>query len=233
MIVNNSYGPLLNALPLTLADRTYSAGAGEHNDSKPVPDAAADPQGAAGALPSAGTPLTGDAEKGQGSYLVPPADDRHVQNAGTGVSSATTTTDKDSRKARRRSAFSALHSRRASEQGIINELTHNSGGKDRSALLDSRGTAPGSLDDRVPTDFSHPATYEPLQEIWLPADGLGCGESERHANVMQGIAAVCDRRAAVMDEKGRVKAFVRMPEGFEEGVDKGVVVGNPGPGVEI
>lgn len=190
MIVNNSYGPLINSLPLSLADRSYSAGAHGKQD-----DAEGHENEHEGVQPSVATPLIGDEEKGQIRF----ADQQRP------ISTASTTATTDN-KARRRSAFSSLHDRVRGRHGK-NELTN------------SKGTAPGSLDDKIPTDFSHPATFEPQREIWLPYDRHGCGEEERHLNTMQGITAVCDKEFAVMDEKGHVNALRRTPPGFEKKPD--------------
>ena len=179
VIINNSYGPLIRFLPLTLADMTYAkddgnvkAAALELDDQASCKDVKLEADATA----------TGTAR----------ASDEKVRKRFSGASasgSATGSIDGDGKPTFKATAADADADIEA--------------GSPSSPSADTDADAVRGVDEEAgPKDFYHPASVEAQPVVWLPRDPLGLGEAEERACREAGVAV--STKDAVMDGKGHV-----------------------------
>ena len=183
VIINNSYGPLIKFLPLTLADMTYAkddgnvkAAALELDDQASCKDVKADAEADATA--------TGTAR----------ASDEKARKRFSGASasgSATGSIDGDGKPTFKATAADA--------DADIEAGSPSSPSADTDADADA---VRGVDEEAGPKDVYHPASVEAQPVVWLPRDPLGLGEAEERACREAGVEV--STRDAVMDAKGHV-----------------------------
>ena len=174
VIINNSYGPLIRFLPLTLADMTYAkddgnvkAAALELDDQASCKDVKAEAEADATA--------TGTAR----------ASDEKARKRFSGAS-ASASTDGD--------GLDGKLNSKATAADVEAEAGSPSSPKE--------DVVRGVDEEAGPKDFYHPASVEAQPVVWLPRDPLGLGEAEERACREAGVEV--STRDAVMDAKGHV-----------------------------
>ena len=191
VIITNSYGPLTEFLPLTLADMTHKSA----DDRKAIAHEIEDGEDAEEGRTSdvekqqrdssesevrkrTGTSVEGEAEGEAESESV--ADKgKAVEPDADGEPSSPVSSRKSKSQDQERSV--EIKPLRSSESASIVRGVDEEGG---------------------PKDFYHPASVEPQPTIWIPADELGLGDAEGRACRAAGLAA--STRGAVMDGEGHV-----------------------------
>jgi len=208
-ILNNSYGPLIHSLPLTLAHKSYGMPLVE-GDTK-IDDHEGDYRSQSIGMKPLNTNKTNhfldvdndainaDAAARRADAVIPgPA-----RPADADVPNPEGRTEPTSNKARINADDDEADV--AAQKQAVN--------KDRDeAKFD------GVFDDGGPTDFYHPATVEPQQIIWIAQDPLGLGDAEVEANRSMGVEA--SNQDAEMDEKGHVEIFGSPPGAKEADEDR-------------
>ncbi|KAI0739087.1 DUF221-domain-containing protein [Daedaleopsis nitida] len=185
-IINNSYGPLKDYLPLTLAEQSH--GKPDENAARELDDQASVKSVKAGEPQDAtdNAVATSTAEKrarkrpsAPGSINESPGvkaqDHANVDLEANAGSAA----DADADAYKRSDSLTAPKqvSRRASSVRGVDE-------------------------ESGPKDFYHPASVEPAPVVWIPRDPLGLGEDEERACRAAGVDV--STQDAVMDGKGHV-----------------------------
>ena len=187
-IVANSYGPLTEFLPLTLADAMHKS----DGDLKVLAREIEDGE---------------DVEEGRTSDVEKLPRD----SAGSEVRKRSNATDENAN-ANAAEVDEAEGGGEASSPVSPSALSQKSAGKSKSAdrgrsSEDAQsghesGMLRGVDEEGGPKDFYHPASVEPQPTIWIPRDELGLGEAEERACREAGLAA--STRDAVMDDEGHV-----------------------------
>ncbi|KAF7790505.1 hypothetical protein EIP86_001460 [Pleurotus ostreatoroseus] len=183
IIINNSYGPLVQALPLSLADKTK----GVLDDNR---DAAERELHEADEGASIEDNYTGGTPSMKGNGL--------RQRNGSVMDDSVK--DKD---------YAYGDSKGKAVSVSMGPRASLSTASDGSAEPEKyAGEKEKDLEVRAPDEeegykeFYHPASVEPQRVVWVPRDGLGLGEAEARAIGEMGIRVSMDD--ARMDEKGHV-----------------------------
>ncbi|KAI0656899.1 hypothetical protein C8Q70DRAFT_301969 [Cubamyces menziesii] len=185
IIINNSYGPLTQYLPLTLAEMTH---------------------GGKDANVAAATQELDDAA----SYKEAKSSDvekRSVRKRTGGSGSV----DLSSGKAKDTTTVEDVSGSPATESpktGV--PAVERADDVEEGEANDQESSIRGVDEDAGPKDFYHPASVEPQPVIWIPRDPLGLGEAEERAIRAAGIRV--STRDAVMDAKGHVDIEGPPPE---------------------
>ncbi|KAM5533374.1 hypothetical protein V8D89_012924 [Ganoderma adspersum] len=185
VIITNSYGPLTEFLPLTLADMTHKS----EDDKKAIVHEIEDGDDASeGRTSDVEKPQRDSAEsevrKRTGASVAGEGESESVADKGKAVEP-----DADGEPS------SPISSRKSKSQD---------GDQERSVEIEraSDSIVRGVDEEGGPKDFYHPASVEPQPTIWMPADELGLGDAEERACQAAGLAA--STRGAVMDAEGHV-----------------------------
>lgn len=185
--INNSYGPLIEYLPLSLADRSFG------HEERAAAMAAAKAE-ADGSGPSKKDPIDegikatdfADAKKGatveENTYPPQP---------------------------------SPRNSPRAPGRTIDGQTDDLSNGGSRAPSPAPDPTVQAIAEDEGPTDFRHPAATEAQRIVWLPRDTLGVIEEAEKGLKEYGI--MYSTSGAEMDAKGHVQIAKAPPEEEMEG----------------
>ncbi|KZO95372.1 DUF221-domain-containing protein [Calocera viscosa TUFC12733] len=188
-ILNNSYGPLINHLPLTLAHKSYGMPLAEEENKMDEEDDDSQSIGMKELKSSKADhfDVTDDKSNADGA----------ARRADADVPNSEGRTELTSNKAR--------ISEGDDEATVAKQKAEAN--KERDNPFD------GALDDG-PTDFYHPAAVAPQQIVWIAQDPLGLGDAEVEANRAMGVDA--SNQDAEMDEKGHVEIFGQPPGAEEE-----------------
>ncbi|KAK7677350.1 hypothetical protein QCA50_019680 [Cerrena zonata] len=157
IIINNSYGPLIHSLPLTLADKSFGSLPDENREEAERKLSQQASIEETKSKPEKKPPVADtDLEVGTGASTSPnPAVDTRKSDKAT-VEHVPGSSEAD--------AVSSRHSK-TSDPPSIKALDEEAG----------------------PKEFYHPASVEPQRIIWLPKDQLGLAEAEVHAIREKGI----------------------------------------------
>ncbi|KAI5121706.1 hypothetical protein M0805_002099 [Coniferiporia weirii] len=161
LIINNSYGPLIHALPLSLADKSHTA-PWNSSDAASVVIGDERPEG-----------YGGDA----GNRAVAENADKPARTSTSSVSSV--------------GIESVSSRSQASITSELPDSLRRRGPGTGSGKQSVRRNSARSAHLEEPTDFYHPAGIDPQCVIWLPTDNLGLAKAEVDENRRVGIAASC------------------------------------------
>lgn len=176
VVINNSYGPLLEALPLSLADKTK--GIDGRGDNREEGDRElSDRELSDRELSDRESVKGSDVARIDGSEKLR----QRKGSADTG--------DSDDVSANGKGKAKSLDD---AERGSQPSDTDSKTPKDIKAIDEEGG----------PKEFYHPAGVEPQRIVWLPRDGLGLAEAEAREIEQAGI--LVSLKDARMDEKGHV-----------------------------
>ncbi|KAG8983611.1 hypothetical protein FRB93_007124 [Tulasnella sp. JGI-2019a] len=183
LIVNNSYGPLLHALPLTLAHKSYGMPAEPNHPAEEDMD---------------GNEIEDETRLAGGQY------NKRGQRQGIGavvarqpaVASNVPPTE--------------VGNARFNQAGKIETYTGRPATMNGSEDEDGNEQPIDTPVKEMPTDFNHPATVEPQRTIWLPRDTLGLADAEVRVFEANGIDASTEH--ADINQKGKVTIDGRPPE---------------------
>lgn len=190
-MLNTMYAPLVDFLPLSLANRVASEGPAAANASSGRAGNAVAP--GTGAVPAS----IGEKSRGQVGYDVDGDADSYDD-------------DKKQRMAGG-AADPAAKAANAAAAGDPAGLQTNMNARNNDGL----NTGPESKSS--PHDFTHPVVHAAPAVIWLPVDALGFAKGEVEGCRAAGIDAAADARLAVMDERGKVRVEENaVPPGEEE-----------------
>jgi hypothetical protein len=202
LIIRDSYGPLVTALPLTLADKTYGLRKDENTRGTPSSPGIIHEQEPSGSKPNTEKALVADtmvANAAEAETKSAPPTPTSAGGLSSGVKHPA-----GSILARRKSSRDTQHPPGAHENDIGEEGTTASVLEEPSADV---------VEDEAPTDFTHPAVGKRQKTIWLPADPLGLIHEEEAAIRAMGIDV--STAGAVMDQKGHVHISAAPPD-FED-----------------
>ncbi|EJF57403.1 hypothetical protein DICSQDRAFT_183264 [Dichomitus squalens LYAD-421 SS1] len=175
LIINNSYGPLIEYLPLTLADVTHKSGREQNAIEQEIEDG--------DSYDAEAVEAKGDANAMQ---------KRTARKRVSGDSQQSGRDDADKTKVRDTDV-------EAGEPTSPSSVSPTRTDKDKES---NDSSVRGVDEDAGPKDFYHPASVEPAPIIWIPRDPLGLGEAEERACKEAGLAV--STQDAVMDAKGHV-----------------------------
>ncbi|EIN08427.1 DUF221-domain-containing protein [Punctularia strigosozonata HHB-11173 SS5] len=224
MMINNSYGPLIHDLPLTLADKTHglrqdSQAHEAKTTSSPDPDAEDAPRRRRRSRPlsrmldlvepeRAGSSAQ-DVEGNPGKAKAFPAEQPNEAEMVYPPSPPTSNEPSTPGLKRRKSGGSVAS---ASTGHTMDSQGTSSSVREEFAAAEQGGE--GEEDEDVgPTDFNHPATAAEPPVIWIPKDDLGLGDYEAAASKKRGIEATTE--GAHMDSKGHVEISTAPPDDRE------------------
>ncbi|PCH35282.1 DUF221-domain-containing protein [Wolfiporia cocos MD-104 SS10] len=212
LIISNSYGPLIEYLPLTLAaeelaqspDPNRAEAARELRETDSAVDVASPQQEK---MQQQGQEMRARPTSENGKAREKTAEDVDADaDAGSVTESGFLSPDRRSR-VEQRSAGTGTAKRRS----ILSKERRSMYGTERLSVYGSErrsmvGTTMESVqgvdEESGPKDFYHPASVEPQQTIWIPVDELGLAEAEERANRERGIkVSTVD---AHMDQNGHV-----------------------------
>ncbi|RPD56035.1 DUF221-domain-containing protein [Lentinus tigrinus ALCF2SS1-6] len=181
LIINNSYGPLIQFLPLTLADATHGRGKEDSN------------------VAAAAQELDD-----QASVKDLKAEER-VQAQANATGTERPNEEKAARKRERAGTAESLDGKAKAAE--VEDVDVEAGAGESSQPSSPRESeSPSSLrgvdEEAGPKDFYHPASVEAQPVVWLPRDPLGLGEAEERACREAGVDV--STQDAVMDAKGHV-----------------------------
>jgi len=192
-VMITSYGPLKDALPLSLAHLSYGMPVEKHQTDSFLEAQAADRSMLTG---DTGIEWNTNRQKNEDTELARISTDVNT----TGGDSAVGLTD-----SQRDVEMAQMDRPTEIAEGVVaqdfagTQMDNQEGGAQRS-LAESRRTEETLEEDA----FSHPATKEPQRVIWLPLDELGLADAEVRDNELVGIKST--HRDAVLDSKVSCKA---------------------------
>ncbi|KAL1732165.1 hypothetical protein EV714DRAFT_282790 [Schizophyllum commune] len=190
LILTNSYGPLLSALPLSLKDKTFGYEEDEDEEA----------EGAANGKRKSTFYQAAETEKGVSSAI-------ETRQLGNGEKRRTTfASDGKNEKDVSVRDFAAAGDVEAGEGGHAYPPSK----------VEDQGAPrvfpqPKSADEY---GFAHPAASRPQRTVWIPADELGHGEEEARACRDAGVNA--STHDAVVDPKGKVDILGPPPDVVRE-----------------
>ncbi|EMD35447.1 hypothetical protein CERSUDRAFT_116206 [Gelatoporia subvermispora B] len=185
VILNNSYGPLTEYLPLTLAESAHGAG----DDNRRVAERERDDQASVGSADYA-------AEKRASSQC-------RRRSRAPSTAGSVANADPFGKPLPPATVDSADPEDPERGRGRRNSSPRMPQVKDfRDPSADPAEEMRGVDEEAGPKDFYHPASVEPQPVVWLPRDPLGLSMEEEAAIRERGIAVSTE--SAVMDDKGHV-----------------------------
>ncbi|KZT62553.1 DUF221-domain-containing protein [Calocera cornea HHB12733] len=187
-ILNNSYGPLIHYLPITLAHKSYGMPLVE-GDAKIDDESEGDDRSQSIGMKPLNVSKTSHSTDVANDQINA---DAAARSADADVPNPEGRTEPTSNKARISEGDDEAAVAKHKED--VNT--------DRDSQID------GVFDDG-PTDFYHPASVQPQRIIWIAQDPLGLGDAEVEANKAMGVEA--SNQDAEMDEKGHVEIFGQPP----------------------
>ncbi|THH28353.1 hypothetical protein EUX98_g5835 [Antrodiella citrinella] len=205
IILNNSYDPLLDALPLSLADKTFSAEDAGQDVNRDRAEQELDDQASAAGSDDAGY------EKAQ-------AKRRETSDQRPSPIPSISYPPKDQGQARaeeeQQDGSNYVNEASASPKANSTALSVPPEARRRMSRRSSNSSVQAIDEQAGPKEFYHPASVDAQRTIWIPQDPLGLGEDEEKANRERGIDT--STKGAVMDGKGKVDINEGPPEaGFE------------------
>jgi hypothetical protein len=180
LTIIDSYWPLVKALPLTLADKTYGVRRDDVVAEGGVPSSPTAEKLQHEAGVRATSPVPDPAADASGVERLPLQQRRTGSGAPSALGSGTPR---------------PMGSRQLSARWDADDDAHT-------ASSVRAEPAPMPADDDGPTDFTHPAVANHPRTIWLPRDTLGLAQEEEAALRAAGIAV--STVGARMDEHGHV-----------------------------
>ena len=178
LIITNSYGPLVEFLPLTLADMTHTTTGDRNAIEHEIED---------------GESYNGDAAEGDANAV----QKRTARKRASADSQQSAKDEATKANAKVRDADVE-----AGEPSSPTSPTSPASARGRKEEHSRESSIRGVDEDAGPKDFYHPASVEPAPIIWIPRDPLGLGEAEERACREAGVAV--STKDAVMDGKGHV-----------------------------
>jgi len=191
-MLSTMYAPLVDFLPLSLANRATDAGTAEDGEAAGAATGVVGARGAGtGAVPSA---RTGPGGMGNG--------------VGVGEKPGRASYD---------SSFDSSSPVAPTKPYQNNTNTNNNGPTNTNANNNDHldRAADGS---ESPHDFTHPVVHTPAPIVWIAADALGFAGGEVKGCRAAGVDAASDPRWASMNEKGKVTVEEDAVPPGEEGV---------------
>lgn len=198
LIINNSYGPLIHALPLSLADMTGGFDPNREAAEEELHERTSLAEG------ESDEPLKNTIYAREGSVTTTDSPPN-----GKGRASTSSTPPPPS-PAVSRSAEAEMDVEAARDPAPKStegpEEEGEEGAEEDHAEEDPRTAPPPAIkpvdEDAGPREFYHPASVEAQRVVWLPQDVLGIAEEEARAIREAGILVSLEH--AVMDDKGHV-----------------------------
>lgn len=198
IILNNSYGPLIHALPLSLADKTYGIqGAEVHDENRDQAERQLDDQASIVDSEEAGY------EKAQAK--------KRERARTPSVASTSYPPDKPVQAQREDvDVDNAIEN-----EGSMSSPKPTPTSPENPPPLSHKSSSVQAIDEQEgPKEFYHPASVDMQRPVWIPRDELGLGEEEERFCRERGIEA--SMKGAVMDGKGNVRISEGPPEGGVE-----------------
>ena len=186
IIINNSYGPLLNSLPLTLAHKSYGMPKETHTESEEIHD-----------------PDSSTSERAPKPFARDPnAIEEHATTGNKRRSEDGVVGTRGFDKAKQLEA-------NGDEEDDVQAL------RERPRSMPTDFNHPASVEVStsfisLPTHFTDKHILQPQRPIWIPDDTLGLGRDEARRLREAGLDVATDD--ATMNEKGKVEIHGAPPE---------------------
>ena len=183
-ILNNSYGPLLHSLPISLAHLSYGMPKEDGHDGSQIGD-------------DEDMPVPGP-DNASNEHLTPtPPGERASQDADSGSSAeqanAKSTSVQPNVPVERQEAveMSNMSEKRERQQAEAAQVQAEDEAKTEADFAKPGGHGARRRyrvdDSSDPNAFFHPATKDPQRILWLPRDGLGLADAQVADNIAAGV----------------------------------------------
>ncbi|KZV65766.1 DUF221-domain-containing protein [Peniophora sp. CONT] len=194
-ILNNSYRPLINFLPLSIADRSFDPDNATPADAQEAAEANGLTDAAKREHDIRSKDYVNGSSRADGS-------ESPKNKAGVSVSSP--------QPSNRVPTINPEADADAAERGSFTNNSRASSPSPSAQPVDPEAIAAG-------VDFTHPAAVEPQQTVWLPRDTLGLAVEAERSIREDGIDVTTE--GAVMDAKGHVDVSAAPPEETRKSAD--------------